>query len=725
MDPPAGETPVAFKYKIDDGPTQTAPTSDETEPISLPGEGSYKLEYWSETDAGEEPQANHLVETAIVDRTDPTLSVTNDQNQALYVIKRSATVTIQAGDALSGLTLNPTAQGEAVGTDARGAQTVEWTAADLCDNRTTEQFSYTVLGPGLGERAVIEPLGDGVEVDLPGDAAAGVSQKGAEFEPVTQPREIPVGTTIDASEAGARITSSKSATEGDIKDGTFNAGIFQVLESRNQTANALTKLRLKGSNFRNCEVGKGASAARLSRRARRRLRGSATGRFRTSGRHSAATVRGTDWEVIDRCDGTLTKVERGEVAVRDFRLRKTVVVKEGKRYLALAEAPDPVLGKRVTVDVVKGKVFIKLPRGGKFARASQKGTEFKPLTSERSIPVRSILDTTRGTVALSSARNRKGAIQSGRFAAGVFQVLQSRKRREKGLTTLRLTGSAAKFKGCGGKRSSASARASLTRRQIRRLRARARGRYRTSGRYSAATVRGTTWTVTDRCDGTLTTVQRGKVAVRDFRLQEDDHADGRQELPGGTRLTMRHLVGGHLRARRACARPRPTARSPSPRSMPPTRPATWARPRACRRGWAGSRCWRRREHPADRRRGGRLDRRAVRGADHARRRRPHHGIQRHGYQVRGRSLQRRRRRVRAGWRAVPCAVPDQRARRDQARQRDHGQDHRPVGAWDRADRRRRWIHAGRVSRCGQPQAEQLLGRPVVRRRLGRGRSGHL
>ena len=523
MDPPAGETPVAFKFKIDDGPTQTASTSDETATINLPGEGSFKLEYWSQTSAGEEPPENHLVDTAVVDQTDPTLAVSSDQNQSLYVIKRNATVTVQANDALSGLTIDPTAESERVTTDARGEKTVEWTAVDLCDNRTTQQLTYTVLGPGLGERAVIEPLGDGVEVQLPETGAARASQKGEDFEPVTQPREIPIGTTIDASEGGARITSSKSATEGDIKDGTFEAGVFQVLESRNQTENALTKLKLRGGSFNNCEAGKGASAARLSRRAIRRLRGSATGRFRTRGRHSAATVRGTDWEVIDRCDGTLTKVERGEVAVRDFRLRKTILVKEGKRYLARAEPPDPVLGETVNVDVVKGKVFVKLPRKGEFARASQKGTDFVPLTSERSIPVRSILDTRKGTVALRSAQNRKGRIQSGKFSDGVFQVLQTRKRREKGLTTLRMKGSAARFKRCG-KGSSATAapdaHASLTRRQIRRLRARARGRYRTRSRYSAATVRGTVWTATDSCAGTLTAVKRGKVAVRDFRRKK-------------------------------------------------------------------------------------------------------------------------------------------------------------------------------------------------------------
>ncbi len=59
------------------------------------------------------------------------------------------------------------------------------------------------------------------------------------------------------------------------------------------------------------------------------------------------------------------------------------------------------------------------------------------------------------------------------------------------------------------------------RRTIRRLRGRGRGRFRTRGRYSAATVRGTDWTATDRCDGTLTSVRRGRVVVRDFRRKKN------------------------------------------------------------------------------------------------------------------------------------------------------------------------------------------------------------
>jgi hypothetical protein len=57
-------------------------------------------------------------------------------------------------------------------------------------------------------------------------------------------------------------------------------------------------------------------------------------RFRTRGRHSAATVRGTVWLTANRCDRTLTHVPRRRVAVRDFRRRRTILLRAGKNYLA-------------------------------------------------------------------------------------------------------------------------------------------------------------------------------------------------------------------------------------------------------------------------------------------------------------------------------------------------------------------------------------------------------
>jgi hypothetical protein len=179
----------------------------------------------------------------------------------------------------------------------------------------------------------------------------------------------------------------------------------------------------------------------------------------------------------------------------------------------LADLPAPVLGQQVNVGPVSGQVRVAVPSRG--AHASQKGLRFVPLTEARQIPTGSILDTQRGTVELRSATDSRTKLQSGRFTSGIFQVLQSRKRREKGLTELRLKG--ASFNRCRGRGASA---AGLSKRTIRSLRGNAKGRFRTRGKHSAATVRGTVWITADRCDGTLTKVSRGRVAVRDFRRKK-------------------------------------------------------------------------------------------------------------------------------------------------------------------------------------------------------------
>ena len=45
-------------------------------------------------------------------------------------------------------------------------------------------------------------------------------------------------------------------------------------------------------------------------------------------------MRGTKWLVQDSCAGTLTRVVRGSVKVRDNVRHKTVTVAAGKSYLA-------------------------------------------------------------------------------------------------------------------------------------------------------------------------------------------------------------------------------------------------------------------------------------------------------------------------------------------------------------------------------------------------------
>ena len=48
-------------------------------------------------------------------------------------------------------------------------------------------------------------------------------------------------------------------------------------------------------------------------------------------------MRGTIWVTADRCDGTLTRVKRGSVRVRDFRRRRSIIVRAGKSYFAPAQ----------------------------------------------------------------------------------------------------------------------------------------------------------------------------------------------------------------------------------------------------------------------------------------------------------------------------------------------------------------------------------------------------
>jgi hypothetical protein len=183
--------------------------------------------------------------------------------------------------------------------------------------------------------------------------------------------------------------------------------------------------------------------------------------------------------------------------------------------------PPPVLGKSFNAEPVTGIVYVLLPGTGHVAQAhasAAKGVGFIPLTEARQLPVGTIFDATGGTARLTSATATKGKVQSGDFGAGLFKLLQDR--REKGLTELDLVVQASKRRSCAstsaGKAQTAAKR-TLSKTVLALLRATVKGKYRTKGRYSSSTVRGTTWTTSDRCDGTLTRVQRGVVVVTDRR----------------------------------------------------------------------------------------------------------------------------------------------------------------------------------------------------------------
>ena len=177
--------------------------------------------------------------------------------------------------------------------------------------------------------------------------------------------------------------------------------------------------------------------------------------------------------------------------------------------------PPPVLGHSEDVKPVSGTVFIKGPNG-----------QFIPLTGATQIPSGAVVDALHGTLAITTAlpgaggahdaaaKAKNAKTQSGNFGGAVFKITQARS----GLATLSIVEGA--FKGapsyatCQAHKATDATAASTKTLQL--LKASAHGKFRTTGRYSAATVRGTIWTVADRCDGTLTHVVTDSVAVNDF-----------------------------------------------------------------------------------------------------------------------------------------------------------------------------------------------------------------
>ena len=174
-----------------------------------------------------------------------------------------------------------------------------------------------------------------------------------------------------------------------------------------------------------------------------------------------------------------------------------------------APAPGtPTLGKTVNVSPVSGFVLIKI--NGKFV----------PLTGLDQIPLGSQIDARHGSLELITSTGQKGQTQHGTFGGAIFRLTQERSGKSKGLVTLTLLEGA--FKGaptyaiCTRHKAGEASAAAASSKTLQLLHASAHGKFRTKGRYSAATALGTIWTIADRCDGTLVHDVTDSVVVNDF-----------------------------------------------------------------------------------------------------------------------------------------------------------------------------------------------------------------
>jgi sugar lactone lactonase YvrE len=162
--------------------------------------------------------------------------------------------------------------------------------------------------------------------------------------------------------------------------------------------------------------------------------------------------------------------------------------------------PPPQTGQTANAEPAGGTVKVKTPGSNQFVL----------LTAAQQIPIGSIVDVTKGTIALTTTASAT-TTQTATFFAGVFKLAQDKSAAP--VTELQLFGGNFR-KLCG---TSAGALASAGKKKVvRQLWGVGKGRFRTKGRYASAAIRGTEWLTQDRCDGTLVRVKAGSVTVRDL-----------------------------------------------------------------------------------------------------------------------------------------------------------------------------------------------------------------
>ena len=186
------------------------------------------------------------------------------------------------------------------------------------------QQPTSVPPPVLARTFNAEPVSGRVLARVPGTTR---------FVPIEQLTSLPTGTIVDTRRGRVRLFAADG--KGGIQSAEFYEGLFRLLQPAR--GRGLVELHLFGGNFTGCgkAVKPAGAAAGKKTRSVRHLWGDGKGRFRTVGRFSSATLRGTQWLTDDRCDGTLTRVTKGSVTVRDFVKRRSVVLRAPKRYLAL------------------------------------------------------------------------------------------------------------------------------------------------------------------------------------------------------------------------------------------------------------------------------------------------------------------------------------------------------------------------------------------------------
>lgn len=208
----------------------------------------------------------------------------------------------------------------------------------------TARVAPPVSEPELGASVVVRPIIGTVLVTPPRAGGSRTTMQpvpAGPAVPLDGERNVPVGTVVDTRLGTVGLTIATDHN-GTTNSGQFHDGTFQVFQATSPGSFATLALR-GGKAFGACPVGERGRVAVFARHRRRRgggsvrsVWGTATGAFRTQARFASATIRGTEWLTQDSCAGTLVRVKHGEVAVRDLRSGRLVIVRAGQQYLVRA-----------------------------------------------------------------------------------------------------------------------------------------------------------------------------------------------------------------------------------------------------------------------------------------------------------------------------------------------------------------------------------------------------
>ena len=161
------------------------------------------------------------------------------------------------------------------------------------------------------------------------------------FEPLLEDALVPLGTIVDAS-GGHCITTFANADKS-LYAATFWGGVFEMGQGTGDNPPAVMKLRDDEVGDAEADTAKAsvfsgglAVTAKKKKKGKKKnkLWGDGKGNFTTTGGGGSASVRGTRWMVENYSNGTLFKVARGKVVVRDYWAHKSITLKIGDSYFA-------------------------------------------------------------------------------------------------------------------------------------------------------------------------------------------------------------------------------------------------------------------------------------------------------------------------------------------------------------------------------------------------------